>query len=222
MIAAGFGIFSLWRRRQFALLAMLVAGAVVYLGTRAVAEIHVQAKALAVIAPLVLLVGLRALLEPRPRRRAAGSDPPALRLRRGRPRRSPGLHPPGAARRADRRRPAPAGARAPRRAGGGRGGRLPRRRPLLRLLPARDARPRPGRVRAGGDRRATGEAMAAGRRGGLRLARRGPARQVRLRDHHRGRLRLGPAAQLRAGGERWRLRALGARGRDAAQPRARG
>ncbi len=64
VIAAGFGIFSLWRRRQFALLAMLVAGAVVYLGTRAVAEIHVQAKALAVIAPLVLLVGLRALLSP--------------------------------------------------------------------------------------------------------------------------------------------------------------
>ncbi len=65
-VAAGYGVVSLWRRRQFALLAMLIAGAAVYLGTRAVAEIHVQAKALAVIAPLVLLVGLRALLAPGP------------------------------------------------------------------------------------------------------------------------------------------------------------
>ena len=43
---------------------MLVAGAIVYLGARLFAEIHVEAKALAVIAPLVLLVGLRALLAP--------------------------------------------------------------------------------------------------------------------------------------------------------------
>ncbi|HEY8000437.1 MAG TPA: hypothetical protein VID76_00785 [Solirubrobacterales bacterium] len=63
-VAAGFGALTLWRRRQFALLAMLVTGAVVYLGTRRFAEIHVQAKALMVIAPLVLLVGLRALLAP--------------------------------------------------------------------------------------------------------------------------------------------------------------
>ncbi len=60
-IAAGYGIWALIRARQFALLSMLVAGATVYAGTRVFAEIHVQAKALMVIAPLVLLVGLRAL-----------------------------------------------------------------------------------------------------------------------------------------------------------------
>ena len=37
---------------QLALLAMLVAGGIVYVGARAFAEIHVEAKALAVIAPL--------------------------------------------------------------------------------------------------------------------------------------------------------------------------
>jgi len=72
-IAAGYGVFELWRRRRFALLAMLIAGAVVYLGARLVAEIHVEAKALAVIAPLVILVSLRALLVPgNPARVAVG------------------------------------------------------------------------------------------------------------------------------------------------------
>lgn len=61
-LAALFGVWVLWRRRELALLAMLITGAVVYVGVRVVAEIHVQAKALAVIAPLVLLVGLRGLL----------------------------------------------------------------------------------------------------------------------------------------------------------------
>lgn len=63
-LAAGYGIWVLIRRRQLALLAMLVTGGIVYLGARRFAEIHVEAKALAVIAPLVLLVGLRALLVP--------------------------------------------------------------------------------------------------------------------------------------------------------------
>lgn len=63
-LAAGFGAFSLVRRREWALLAMLAAGAIVYLGARLFAEIHVEAKALAVIAPLTLLVALRALLSP--------------------------------------------------------------------------------------------------------------------------------------------------------------
>ena len=52
------------RRREWAFLAMLVAGAIVYVGARLFAEIHVEAKALAVIAPLVLLVALRGLLGP--------------------------------------------------------------------------------------------------------------------------------------------------------------
>jgi hypothetical protein len=63
-IAVGYGMWFLFRRRQFALLSMLVTGGVVYIGTRLFAEIHVQAKALMVIAPLVLLVALWALLEP--------------------------------------------------------------------------------------------------------------------------------------------------------------
>jgi hypothetical protein len=60
-LAIAYGARVLYRRRQFAILATLVAGAIVYVGARAVAEIHVQAKALIVIAPLVTLVGLRAL-----------------------------------------------------------------------------------------------------------------------------------------------------------------
>jgi hypothetical protein len=64
-IAVGFGALVLLVRRQFALLAMLVTGGIVYIGARLVAEIHVEAKALAVIAPLALLVALRALLAPR-------------------------------------------------------------------------------------------------------------------------------------------------------------
>jgi hypothetical protein len=63
-IAVAYGAWSLLRSRRFAFVSVLVAGAIVYLGARELAEIHVQAKALAVIAPLVLLVALRALLEP--------------------------------------------------------------------------------------------------------------------------------------------------------------
>jgi hypothetical protein len=62
-LAAAFGAWVLVRRRQFALLAMLAAGFAVYIGARLFAEIHVEAKALAVIAPLVLLVALRALFD---------------------------------------------------------------------------------------------------------------------------------------------------------------
>ena len=63
-LAVAYGTWTLIRTRQSALLAMLLTGGLVYVGTRAFAEIHVQAKALAVIAPLVLLVSLRALLQP--------------------------------------------------------------------------------------------------------------------------------------------------------------
>jgi hypothetical protein len=57
-----------------ALLAMLVTGGIVYVGARMFAQIHVEAKALIVIAPFVLLVSLRALLAPprQPLRYAAG------------------------------------------------------------------------------------------------------------------------------------------------------
>ena len=73
-LAAAYGAWVLVRDRRLALLAMLVTGGVVYVGARLVAEIHVEAKALIVIAPLVLLVSLRALLAPprAPLRYAAG------------------------------------------------------------------------------------------------------------------------------------------------------
>jgi hypothetical protein len=73
-LAAAYGAWVLVRDRRLALLAMLVTGGVVYVGARLVAEIHVEAKALIVIAPLVLLVSLRALLAPprEPLRYAAG------------------------------------------------------------------------------------------------------------------------------------------------------
>jgi hypothetical protein len=62
--AVAYGALWLLLRRRFALLSMLAAGVIVYLGSRVFAEIHVQAKALAVIAPLALLIGLRGLLAP--------------------------------------------------------------------------------------------------------------------------------------------------------------
>ena len=77
-LAAAYGLWVLARRRQLALLATLIAGALVYAGARLFAEIHVEAKALAVIAPLVLLD--RPAGAPRPDRRAASGErraPPA-------------------------------------------------------------------------------------------------------------------------------------------------
>ena len=64
LVAVGLGALALFRRRDNALLAALVAAAAVYVGARLVASIHVEAKALAVMAPLVMLVALRALLAP--------------------------------------------------------------------------------------------------------------------------------------------------------------
>jgi hypothetical protein len=63
-LAAAYGAWALFRDRRLALLAMLVTGGIVYVGARLFAEIHVEAKALMVIAPLVLLISLRALLAP--------------------------------------------------------------------------------------------------------------------------------------------------------------
>ena len=55
---------ALVRRREWALLATLVAAAFVYALTRPFAEIHVEAKALAVLAPIAMLVTVRWLLAP--------------------------------------------------------------------------------------------------------------------------------------------------------------
>jgi hypothetical protein len=76
VLALAAGMWALVRRRETALLAALLAAGAVYAGTRLFGEIHVQAKALAVMAPLVMLISVRALLAPRgdgePRRLAAG------------------------------------------------------------------------------------------------------------------------------------------------------
>ena len=61
-VCAALGLLAAWRRRDTALAAMVVAGAVIYVGARLEASIYVQAKALAVIAPTVAFVALRGLL----------------------------------------------------------------------------------------------------------------------------------------------------------------
>jgi len=70
-LAAGFAglcalaaVIGLFRRREWAFVATLAAAAFVYVLSRLFAQIHVEAKALAVLAPLVMLVTLRWLLGP--------------------------------------------------------------------------------------------------------------------------------------------------------------
>src|SRR5690606_5998244 len=62
-------------RREWALPATLGAAVLIYALTRPLAEIHVQAKALAIMAPLAMLLTLRALLAP-----AGGAPGSRLRL----------------------------------------------------------------------------------------------------------------------------------------------
>ncbi len=82
LLAAGFAglcalaaVIALIRRREWAFVATLAAAAFVYVLSRLFAQIHVEAKALAVLAPLVMLVTLRWLLGPDER-----SGPNVLRL----------------------------------------------------------------------------------------------------------------------------------------------
>ncbi len=56
------GAAVIWRRRAYALLAALGAAAVIYIGARLFASIYVEAKALAIMAPLVIVVGIGGLL----------------------------------------------------------------------------------------------------------------------------------------------------------------
>ena len=120
-LAAGFAglcalaaVIGLFRRREWAFVATLAAAAFVYVLSRLFAQIHVEAKALAVLAPLVMLVTLRWLLGPGERSRGRAS----LRLAVGQPVRSARarLHVPRAPRRAGWLRRAPARPRGPRRA----------------------------------------------------------------------------------------------------------
>lgn len=71
LLASGFaGLCVLWaglataRRREWALASALAAAGLVYVVARPFAEIHVEAKALAVLAPIAMLVALRRLLAP--------------------------------------------------------------------------------------------------------------------------------------------------------------
>ena len=70
-LAVAAGALMLWRRRADALIAALAAAVIVYLGARAFSSIYVEAKALAVMAPLVVVVALGGLLYSRERTRAA-------------------------------------------------------------------------------------------------------------------------------------------------------
>ena len=66
-VCVALGLLAAWRRRDTALAAMVVAGAVIYVGARIEASIYVQAKALAVIAPTVAFTALAGLLAARSR-----------------------------------------------------------------------------------------------------------------------------------------------------------
>jgi hypothetical protein len=69
LLATAFGVvvliaggLVLVRRRAYAVLAALAAAGVIYVGARLFSSIYVEAKALAILAPLVVLVGLGGLL----------------------------------------------------------------------------------------------------------------------------------------------------------------
>ena len=63
-VCIALGVLAAWRRRDTALVATVVASAVIYAGARLEASIYVQAKALAVMAPLLTFTALRGLLDP--------------------------------------------------------------------------------------------------------------------------------------------------------------
>ena len=65
LLAAAIGALAAVRRRDFGLVAVGAAAVLVYAGARPFASIYVEAKALAVIAPLVVVGALGALLAPR-------------------------------------------------------------------------------------------------------------------------------------------------------------
>jgi hypothetical protein len=60
-VAVAGGAVVLWRRRSYAVLAALGSGIAIYLGARAFSSIYVEAKALAVMAPLAVVVALGGL-----------------------------------------------------------------------------------------------------------------------------------------------------------------
>jgi hypothetical protein len=66
LLAAAIGAIAAIRRRDWGLVAMGASTVIVYAGARAFASIYVEAKALAVMSPLVVLGGLHALFSPAP------------------------------------------------------------------------------------------------------------------------------------------------------------
>jgi hypothetical protein len=64
LLAAAIGAFAAIRRRDWGLVAVGAAAVIVYAGSRLYASIYVEAKALAVIAPLVVVAALGALFAP--------------------------------------------------------------------------------------------------------------------------------------------------------------
>lgn len=83
-LAVALGALIALRRRRNAAVAVVAAGAVIYVGARLDASIYVQAKALAVIAPTVAFVAVASLLAPNPDAAAAPATgcrrPPWLQL----------------------------------------------------------------------------------------------------------------------------------------------
>ena len=61
-LCVALGLLAAWRRRDSALAATVVASAVIYAGARLEASIYVQAKALAVMAPVLAFTALKGLL----------------------------------------------------------------------------------------------------------------------------------------------------------------
>ncbi|MFN2612670.1 MAG: hypothetical protein ABR536_04780 [Solirubrobacterales bacterium] len=78
LVALITGVIWAVRRRELALLSGLTGLALVYLGTKLGGGLYVQAKALGIIAPLLMLIVLRALLAPA--ETPAQTRPPYLRL----------------------------------------------------------------------------------------------------------------------------------------------
>ena len=78
LIVLARGLFLMWRRRELAILAATAAGVILYLAARIGSGPYVQSKAIAVMAPLIMLVAVFGALTALPGRRrvAAGSAEP--------------------------------------------------------------------------------------------------------------------------------------------------
>ena len=78
LIVLARGLFLMWRRRELAILAATAAGVILYLAARIGSGPYVQSKAIAVMAPLIMLVAVFGALTAMPGRRrvAAGSAEP--------------------------------------------------------------------------------------------------------------------------------------------------